>query len=112
MFQFIGKRMVTRPKVCEEGMDVEPLFPGLGSIGNLLGSVSLITLLFLLMAFLYVEAEVVVQPYYASNCHPCFFWLGIKKFICTAILRVGEWRCSSTHASPRLWLQVFGHLHA
>jgi len=90
IFQFIGTRTVTRPKVCEESMDVEPLFPGLGSMGNLVGSVSLITLLFLLIAFLYVDAELIVQPYYARNCHPCFFCLGFKKFICTAILRVGE----------------------
>lgn len=54
------------------------------AIGNLLGSVSLIKLLFLLMAFLYVDVELIVQPYFASNCHPCFFWLDIKKFICTA----------------------------
>jgi hypothetical protein len=70
-------------------MDVEPPFPGLGNIGTLLGSVRLIMLLFLLMAFLYVVFELKVQPYFESNCHPSFFWLGIKKFICTAFVSVG-----------------------
>jgi len=60
-------------------MDVEPPFPGLGNVGTLIGSVCLIMLLFLLMTFLYVDVELIVQPYYASNFHPRFFWLGIKK---------------------------------
>jgi hypothetical protein len=77
MFQSIGTHTVTRSKVCAGSKDVEPPFPGLGHIGNLLGCVSLMTL-FLLMAFLYVNVELIVQPYYASNFHPSFFWLGIK----------------------------------
>ena len=111
MFQFIGTRTVTRSEVCEGGMDVEPPFPGLSDIGTLLGSASLMPL-FLLMAFLYVNVELIVQPYYVSNCHPCFFCLGIKTFICTAFGVLGEWKYSSTHSSPRIWLQVFGKFQA
>jgi hypothetical protein len=90
MFQFISTHTFTRPNMCEGSMDVEPPFPGLGNTGTVLFSVSLITLLLLLMAFLYVGVEGIVQPYvyYASICHPCFFWLGIKKIICTAFVRV------------------------
>jgi len=76
-------------------MDVEPPLPGLGKVGTLLGSVCLIMLLFLLMAFLYVDVELIVQPYYASNFHPRFFWLGIRKFICTTFLCVGGVEMSS-----------------
>lgn len=93
MFQFVGTRTVTRPKLGTlSSMDIEPPFPGAGSLETLLGSILTIHLLFLLKAFLYgyVELILVVQPYCTSNCHPCVFWLGIKKLICTAFVCVGR----------------------